>query len=98
MWPVDEVLGGTSAVAPLWAALVARLNQLLGNRLGDPHQAFYQIGSPGFHDLTNGNTGVYTGGAGWDPRTGLGSPNGQALLDALTAFNADPGSASTTRD
>ncbi len=92
----DQVLGGTSAVAPLWAALVARLNQRLGAPLGDPHQAFYGIGSTGFRDITAGNNGAYTAGTGWDPCTGLGSPNGQALLAALTALAAEPSSGDRT--
>jgi kumamolisin len=92
----DQVLGGTSAVAPLWAALVARLNQQLGAPLGDPHRAFYQIGSTAFHDITVGNNGAYTAVAGWDPCTGLGSPNGQALLNALAALAADPSRVSRT--
>jgi kumamolisin len=95
---VNQVLGGTSAVAPLWAALATRLNQLLGTRLGDPHQALYQIGPTGFRDITTGTNGAYTAGPGWDPCTGLGSPSGQALLTALTALNHDPGSASKPRD
>ncbi|MBS9534061.1 S8 family serine peptidase [Mycobacterium sp. M1] len=90
----DQVLGGTSAVAPLWAALVARLNQQLGRPLGDPHRALYQIGSSAFRDITIGTNGVYTASPGWDPCTGLGSPNGQALLTALTALSADPGNSS----
>jgi kumamolisin len=79
----DVVYGGTSAVAPLWAALVARINQSLGRTLGDGHAALYQIGTPGFHDITEGNNGSYKAGAGWDACTGLGSPNGEALLTAL---------------
>jgi kumamolisin len=95
---VNQVLGGTSAVAPLWAALIARLNQLLGTRLGDVHQALYQAGSTVFRDIITGNNGAYAASKGWDPCTGLGSPNGQALLNALTAVNPDPGSASKPRD
>jgi kumamolisin len=95
---VNQVLGGTSAVAPLWAALITRLNQLLGTRLGDPHQALYQIGSPAFRDITDGDNGAYTAGPGWDPCTGLGSPNGQALLTALKAFTADAGSSPKPRN
>ena len=87
----NQVLGGTSAVAPLWAALIARFNQLLGAPLGDPHQALYKIGSTAFRDITTGTNGAYTAGPGWDPCTGLGSPNGQALLTALTAATGDPG-------
>jgi kumamolisin len=79
------VIGGTSAVAPLWAALIARCNQSLGGALGDVHGLLYQIGESAFHDITQGNNGAYQAGPGWDPCTGLGSPNGQALLSALTA-------------
>jgi kumamolisin len=92
----DQVLGGTSAVAPLWAALVARLNQQLGAPLGDPHRALYQIGSAAFQDITVGNNGAYTAGTGWDPCTGLGSPNGQNLLNALTTLAAEPSSMKRT--
>lgn len=79
----DEVVGGTSAVAPLWAALVARLNQQLGHSLGAANGALYGSGSKGFRDITQGNNGGYSAGPGWDACTGLGSPDGQALLGAL---------------
>jgi kumamolisin len=79
----SEVIGGTSAVAPLWAALVVRLNQQLGHALGAAHAAMY--GSVGaFHDITQGDNGDYAADPGWDACTGLGSPDGQALLDALS--------------
>lgn len=81
----DQVIGGTSAVAPLWAALIARFNQLLGQPLGHPHATFYAIGSAGFRDITQGDNGQYQAGVGWDACTGLGSPNGSALLAALQA-------------
>jgi kumamolisin len=81
-----QVIGGTSAVAPLWAALIARCNQKLGAPLGDVHAAFYQIGEAAFRDITQGNNGAYSAVAGWDPCTGLGSPNGTALLSALAAL------------
>ena len=82
------VIGGTSAVAPLWAALIARCNQSLGAALGDVHAALYQIGERAFHDITRGNNGAYQAAPGWDACTGLGSPNGQALLSALAALKA----------
>jgi kumamolisin len=82
----DQVIGGTSAVAPLWAALVARFNQALGAPLGDMHAAVYQIGSAAFRDITQGNNGAYQAGKGWDACTGWGSPDGKTLLDALTAL------------
>ena len=81
-----QVIGGTSAVAPLWAALIARCNQKLGAPLGDVHAALYQIGERAFRDITEGNNGAYRAAVGWDPCTGLGSPRGQALLGALAAL------------
>jgi len=82
----SQVIGGTSAVAPLWAALIARCNQKLGAPLGDVHAALYQIGETACRDITQGNNGAYQAGLGWDACTGLGSPNGQALLAALAAL------------
>ena len=81
-----QVIGGTSAVAPLWAALVARLNQKLGSPLGDPHQALYGLAGKGLRDITQGDNGDYQASPGWDACTGWGSPDGQALLDALAAL------------
>ncbi|MBD8874305.1 S53 family serine peptidase [Rhodanobacter sp. DHB23] len=81
----DQVIGGTSAVAPLWAALLARCNQSLGRAVGDVHAALYQIGESAFHDITRGDNGAYAAGTGWDACTGLGSPDGQKLLAALAA-------------
>ena len=83
-----QVIGGTSAVAPLWAALIARCNQKLGAPLGDVHAAIYQIGEHAFRDITQGNNGAYQAAPGWDACTGLGSPNGQALLTALAALKS----------
>jgi kumamolisin len=78
------VVGGTSAVAPLWAALVARCNQALGRDAGDIHAALY--GTTGVcTDITSGSNGAYAAGPGWDACTGLGSPNGTAILAALRA-------------
>ena len=51
-----QVIGGTSAVAPLWAALIARCNQQLGRPLGDVHAALYQIGERAFRDITRATT------------------------------------------
>ena len=79
------VIGGTSAVAPLWAGLVARLNQALGTPVGFVHAELYA--APGsFRDITSGNNGAYQAKSGWDACTGLGSPNGAALLAALQAY------------
>jgi kumamolisin len=80
----SEVVGGTSAVAPLWAALVARLNQQLGQALGHANAALYGTDGDGFHDVTQGDNGAYRAGSGWDACTGWGSPDGTALLAALS--------------
>jgi kumamolisin len=84
------VIGGTSAVAPLWAGLVARLAQLTGRRFGLLQAALYAgvpagAAAPGFRDITEGSNGAYAARPGWDPCTGLGVPAGQALLDRLRA-------------
>ncbi|WP_046971555.1 S53 family peptidase [Dyella japonica] len=89
----NEVIGGTSAVAPLWAALIARFNQQLGQNIGDPHEAFYSIGLTAFHDITQGSNGKFKAAKGWDACTGLGTPKGQTLLDALVKLKAGSGKA-----
>ena len=82
---VDETIGGTSAVAPLWAGLIARVNQQLGAPVGFLQPRLYPLlGTAAFHDITQGGNGAYSAGAGWDPCTGLGSPDGGALAAALT--------------
>jgi len=78
-------VGGTSAVAPLWAGLIACINQGLGKPVGFVNPLLYSIpqGANGFRDITSGTNGDYSAGAGWDPCTGLGTPNGEQLLQAL---------------
>jgi kumamolisin len=78
----DTVIGGTSAVAPLWAALLARLNQASGAAVGYINPLLYQHASA-LRDITSGNNGEYDAGSGWDACTGLGSPNGELLEGAL---------------
>jgi kumamolisin len=81
---VVETIGGTSAVAPLWAALIALLNQSLGAPLGFAHPRLYALaGTAAFHDITSGSNGRYAAGPGWDACTGLGSPAGVALTQQL---------------
>lgn len=82
------VAGGTSAAAPLWAALIALLNQQLKKNLGFVNAAIYAL--PGYpdtpgpiHDITKGSNGAYDARPGWDPCTGLGSPDGGRLAQAL---------------
>jgi kumamolisin len=73
-----EVVGGTSAVAPLWAALLALINQQKGAPVGLVNAALYAAAAD-FRDITQGNNGAYKAEKGWDACTGLGSPNGQAI-------------------
>jgi kumamolisin len=80
-----EPIGGTSAAAPLWASLIARLNQGLNARCGFLNPVLYGKFSTGvLRDITSGNNGAYQAGPGWDACTGLGSPEGTRLLHALT--------------
>lgn len=78
----QEVVGGTSAVAPLWAALLALVNQQKGSPVGFVNPTLYENPSA-FHDITSGNNGSYSAGPGWDACTGLGSPIGTAIAGVL---------------
>jgi kumamolisin len=79
-------VGGTSAVAPLWAGLIARINQGLGKPAGFVNPLLYAApANAAFRDITQGTNGDYKAAPGWDPCTGLGTPNGQSLLQALTS-------------
>ena len=85
----QEPIGGTSAVAPLWAGLIARLAQATGKRFGLFQPLLYNgitagVAAPGFNDIVSGSNGAYNAGPGWDACTGLGSPNGTALLTRLS--------------
>lgn len=88
-----KIYGGTSAVAPLWAALVARLAQANGAPFGLLHPRLYAPASSapkqaGFRDITAGNNGSFAAQSGWDACTGLGVPDGEALLAALASNSA----------
>ncbi len=80
-----EPIGGTSAATPLWASLIARLNQGLNARCGFINPTLYAKCAHGvLNDITSGNNGAYSAGPGWDACTGLGTPQGQNLLKALS--------------
>ncbi|HEY1823295.1 MAG TPA: S53 family peptidase [Trebonia sp.] len=92
-----EPIGGTSAVAPLWAGLIARLAQATGKRFGLLQPMLYagvapNVAQPGFNDIVKGDNGAYKAGPGWDACTGLGSPNGAALLTLLSGTTPTTGS------
>jgi kumamolisin len=78
----DTVIGGTSAVAPLWAGLIARINQINGTPAGYLQPKLYQ-NPQALRDVTVGNNGDFAATEGWDACTGLGSPNGASLSGLL---------------
>jgi len=92
----QQVIGGTSAVAPLTAGLIALINQSLtkksGKTAGFINPLLYGAAASAFRDITQGNNdiegnlkGKYTAGPGWDACTGLGVPDGAQLQAALGA-------------
>jgi kumamolisin len=82
----ERPFGGTSAVAPLWAALVAQLNQRVGARAGFLNPLLYErLDRAVFNDVWRGTNGAYRARrAAWDACTGHGTPRGRALLEALS--------------
>ncbi|HZD50305.1 MAG TPA: S53 family peptidase [Silvibacterium sp.] len=89
----QQVVGGTSAVAPLWAGLIALINQQTGKMAGLINPDLYAAPSA-FNDITQGNNGAFSAGPGWDPCTGLGSPIGTAVATAVAT--AESGTGTTT--
>ena len=83
------VIGGTSAVAPLWAGLIAVANAANGKSAGFINPTIYAAKSKAaFRDIVSGSNfkGTpkgFTAGKGWDACTGLGSPVGAALIKAV---------------
>jgi subtilase family serine protease len=93
--------GGTSASAPIWAALIALADQYAGRHLGFVNPAIYRIARSAsyhlaFHDITSGNNTVrfppktikgYRAARGWDPVTGWGSPDANVLVPLLAHYD-----------
>ncbi|MGZ3324026.1 MAG: S53 family peptidase [Xanthobacteraceae bacterium] len=78
------VIGGTSAVAPLWAGLIAVANQHNGKSAGFIQPAIYAAKAKGaFRDILVGDNGGFKAGPAWDPCTGLGSPIAPQLIRAV---------------
>jgi kumamolisin len=80
---VELAMGGTSAIAPLWSALTARINQRLRVQSGFFLPILYKKSGELFGDVTAGSNGPFQACAGWNPCTGLGTPNGSAIEEAL---------------
>jgi kumamolisin len=84
-----EVVGGTSAVAPLWAGLAALINEDAAKPIGFFLPFLYanptllrQITQG--DNVPSGSSIGYAAGPGWNACTGLGVPNGESLFVALT--------------
>ncbi|MGD0958669.1 MAG: S53 family peptidase [Methylomonas sp.] len=78
----NTVIGGTSAVAPLWAGLIALINANNGKQAGFINMTLYKTPTA-LNDITQGNNGSFSASSGWDACTGLGSPNGGKLVTIL---------------
>lgn len=80
----ENVVGGTSAPASLWAGLIVLMNHKLNGHLGFVNPEIYNLQrKSGFREITIGNNGAFTAGHGWNPCAGQGAPQGTALLQAL---------------
>jgi kumamolisin len=87
----NTVVGGTSAVAPLWAGLVAVANQQLGTQVGFIQPAIYAAkAAAAFNDITEGNNPAFAAGPGWDACTGQGSPKASSLIPLLAPAGTTP--------
>jgi subtilase family serine protease len=95
----ENLYGGTSFAAPMWAGYLALVNEQSltnGNSLlGFINPSLYSIGASSsydsdFHDITSGSNG-YSATTGYDLATGWGSPNGSGLLNALAGGSSTPG-------
>jgi kumamolisin len=78
LYGASTVVGGTSAVAPLYAGLFASF----GAKLGFVTPTLY-LNSACFHDITQGDNGAFRGRSGTDPCTGLGTPIGEILKERI---------------
>jgi kumamolisin len=85
----EHVLTGTSAVAPLWAALIARINESLGKPVGYITPLLYtRFAEETLRGVLKGDNGAYSARQGWNACTGLGTPKGSTLAHALTRKRA----------
>ncbi len=79
-------VGGTSLSTPVWAAIIAMMDQFNGRSLGLVSPMLYFVASTGYYtqaftQITSGNNGYYYASAGWNPVTGLGTPIVSNLLN-----------------
>jgi kumamolisin len=95
----QDGIGGTSAVAPMWAGIHVLLCQAGGKRFGWLNSLAY-ANRQAFRDILSGSNGAFSAGPGWDAVTGLGTPNGAALValasGGTTPTTPPPGQTTTT--
>lgn len=81
-------IGGTSLSSPIFGALVTELDQMNNGRLGLLAPRIYAVwkkrgyghlSRPRFHDITQGCSGAYCAGPGYDLVTGIGSIDGNNI-------------------
>lgn len=96
-------VGGTSAAAPFWAASATLINQYLLSQnksiLGYANPSLYAVFNAqqtAFHDVTSGNNLFYPAGTGYDMASGIGSPDVNALAQALAQLNGTGGTPTPT--
>jgi kumamolisin len=90
------VIGGTSAVAPLYAGLLALANQQNAVSAGFINPVIYTAkAKTAFRDITQGNNGNFSAATGWDPCTGLGSPVAPQFINAVKPAKSTSGKGKT---
>ena len=100
-----QSVGGTSAAAPMWAAIVTLANQYLlahgGNNLGFLNPTLYSLlngtsYSQALHDVTAGSNGYYPATTGYDMATGIGSGDAYGFAVAAQKLASTQTSSQTT--
>lgn len=90
-------VGGTSLATPLWAGITSRIDQSIGRNVGFLDPTLYQIYNSSyypeaFRSITSGSNGLYSASYGWDPVTGLGTPQVTSLIQAVDNLTSPYGS------
>ncbi len=75
-------VGGTSAGAPQWAAMVDLASEANSKTYGSINANLYKVAS--YHDVISGSNGFFTASAGWDYPTGFGTPDANEIVNALS--------------
>jgi subtilase family serine protease len=89
-------IGGTSIGTPIWSAVIALMDSADNTTIGSPDPLFYQIYHSNYYNMSftqvyYGSNGYYSNSAGWNPVTGLGTPNVWQLILSSEKFLAPYG-------